>query len=145
MPDRTEYGVWALPNGEAIYRFDVKQMATTDMTPEQIHALGLSEVKRIKGEITPIAHAQGFNDLANLRASLKTNPKTHARSREDILMELRSYAKQELGDKFDIRAFHDEILDGRALSLDVLEAGVNNWIAAVKSGKAPAHPVATAG
>ncbi len=339
---RSEFGVWSLPNGDAIYRFDVKQMTTTDMTPEQIHQLGLSEVQRIEGEMTKIAQGQGFKDLASFRASLKNNPKTHAKSREDILnryrgyiagmqpelpklfgllpktkvvvvpdeafrekeasaaeyhqgtpdgkrpgmvfvntgdfanrsvltiestayhegipghhmqisiaqtlpqlppfrqqagytayvegwalyaeqlgkdigfykdplsdygrlsdellradrlvldtgvhykhwtrqqmvdffhahssedepdvqaetdryitwpgqalaykagelkiLELRTRAKQELGDKFDIRAFHDEVLSGGALPLDVLEARVNDWIAAVKAGKAPTHP-----
>jgi uncharacterized protein (DUF885 family) len=341
---RSQPGVWSLPNGDAIYRYDVEQMTTTHDTPAQIHALGLAEVKRIEGEMTAIAKAQGFKDLASFRASLKTNPKTHATSREDILdryrrylaqmqpelprlfgllpktnvvvkpveafrekeaaaaeyhpgtpdgsrpgqifvntgdfanrsvltiestayhegipghhmqisiaqtlpklppfrqqagytayiegwalyaeqlgkeigfykdplsdygrlsdellradrlvldtgvhykhwtrqqmvdffhahssedepdvqaetdryiswpgqalaykmgelkiLELRARAKQELGSQFDIRAFHDEILDGGALPLDVLDTRVNDWIAAVKAGKAPAHPVA---
>ncbi len=91
---RSQPGVWNLPNGEAIYRFDVKQMTTTDQTPEQIHALGLAEVKRIEAEMTTIAKSQGFRDLASFRASLKTNPKTHATSREDILNRYRGYLKQ---------------------------------------------------
>ncbi len=341
---RSQPGVWDLPHGDAIYRYDVEQMTTTKETPEQIHEIGLAEVKRIEGEMTAIAHQQGFKDLASFRASLKTNPKTHATSREDILnryrgyiagmqpelpklfgilpktdvvvkpveafreqeaaaaeyhpgtpdgsrpgqifvntgdfahrsvltiestayhegipghhlqlsiaqtlpklppfrqqasytayiegwalyaeqlgkdigfykdplsnygrlsdellradrlvldtgvhykhwtrqqmvdyfhahssedepdvqaetdryiswpgqalayktgelkiLELRARAKQELGDQFDIRAFHDEILSGGALPLDVLEARVNDWIAAVKAGRAPAHPLA---
>lgn len=344
---RSHPGVWDLPNGDEIYRYDVAQMTTTNETPEQIHQIGLAEVKRIEGEMTKIAHAQGFKDLASFRASLKTNPKTHAKSREDILdryrayiagmepelpklfgllpktevvvkpvekfrekeaaaaeyhpgtpdgsrpgqifvntgdfanrsiltiestayhegipghhlqlsiaqtlpklppfrqqagynayiegwalyaeqlgkevgfykdplsdygrlsdellradrlvldtgvhykhwtrqqmvdffhahssedepdvqaetdryitwpgqalayktgelkiLELRARAKKALGDQFDIRAFHDEILSGGALPLDVLETRVDNWIAAVKAGKAPAHPVAVAG
>ncbi|WP_109127271.1 DUF885 family protein [Dyella sp. C11] len=341
---RVEPGVWSLPNGDAIYAFDVEQMTTTKEKPEQIHEIGLSEVKRIEGEMTEVAKQQGFNDLASFRASLKTNPKVHATSRDDILnryrgylagmqpelpklfgllpktkvevvpveafrekeapaaeyhqgtpdgsrpgqifvntgdyqnrsvlsiestayhegipghhmqisiaqtlpalppfrqqagytayiegwalyaeqlgkelgfykdplsyygrlsdellradrlvldtgvhykhwtrqqmvdffhahssedepdvqaetdryitwpgqalayktgqlkiVELRAHAKKELGDKFDIRAFHDEVLGGGALPLDVLEARINAWIAAVKSGKAPAHPKA---
>ncbi|OOG66438.1 hypothetical protein B0E46_01150 [Rhodanobacter sp. B04] len=344
---RTQPGVWALPNGDAIYRFDVEQMTTTDKTPEQIHELGLAEVKRIEGEMTKIAKAQGHPDLASFRAALKKDPKTFATSRDDILnryrgylaqmqpelpklfgllpktkvvvmpveafrekeapaaeyhqgtpdgsrpgqifvntgdyaqrsvltiettayhegipghhlqisiaqtlpalppfrqqagytayiegwalyaeqlgkevgfykdplsyyghlsdellradrlvldtgvhykhwtrqqmvdffhthsgedepdvqaetdryiswpgqalayktgelkiLELRERAKKELGDQFDIRAFHDEILGGGALPLDVLDSRVNDWIAAVKAGKAPAHPVAAAG
>ena len=344
---RAEPGVWDLPNGDAIYRYDVEQMTTTEKAPQHIHELGLAEVKRIEGEMTKIAKSQGFADLASFRASLKSNPKTHATSRDDILnryrgylaqmqpelpklfgmlpktkvevvpveafrekeaaaaeyhqgtpdgsrpgqifvntgdfanrsvltiestsyhegvpghhlqisiaqtlpalppfrqqagytayiegwalyseqlgkdigfykdplsdygrlsdellradrlvldtgvhykhwtrqqmvdffhahssedepdvqaetdryitwpaqalayktgelkiLELRARAKQELGDQFDIRAFHDEILGGGALPLDVLETRVNDWIAAVKAGKAPAHPVAVAG
>jgi len=56
------------------------------------------------------------------------------------ILELRERAKKELGEKFDIRSFHDEILGGGALPLDVLEARTDAWIAEVKAGKAPAHP-----
>jgi len=55
------------------------------------------------------------------------------------ILDLRERAKKELGDKFDIRAFHDEILDGGALPLDVLDARVSAWIASVKAGKAGEH------
>ena len=47
-------------------------------------------------------------------------------------IELRERAKKELGDRFDIRAFHDEMLNGGALPLDVLEARTNAWIAEQK-------------
>ncbi|MFC5527197.1 DUF885 domain-containing protein [Rhodanobacter ginsengisoli] len=88
---RSQPGVWDLPNGDAIYRYDVEQMTTTKETPQQIHEIGLAEVKRIEGEMTAIAKAQGFKDLASFRASLKSNPKTHATSREDILNRYRGY------------------------------------------------------
>lgn len=50
------------------------------------------------------------------------------------ILELRERAKKSLGDRFDIRAFHDQILSGGALPLDVLEARIDAWIAAVKRG-----------
>lgn len=91
---RAEPGIWALPNGDAIYRFDVEQMTTTDQTPEQIHQLGLAEVKRIEGEMTKIAKTQGYADLASFREALKKDPKTFATSREDILNRYRGYLAQ---------------------------------------------------
>jgi uncharacterized protein (DUF885 family) len=91
---RTQPGVWNLPNGEEIYRFDIEQMTTTHKSAEEIHTLGLSEVKRIEGEMTQIAKSQGFADLASFRASLKSNPKTHATSRDDILNRYRGYLAQ---------------------------------------------------
>jgi uncharacterized protein (DUF885 family) len=91
---RAEPGIWNLPNGEAIYRYDIEQMTTTDKSADEIHALGLSEVKRIEGEMTAIAKSQGFADLASFRASLKANPKTHATSRDDILNRYRGYLAQ---------------------------------------------------
>jgi uncharacterized protein (DUF885 family) len=44
------------------------------------------------------------------------------------ILDLRNRAKQRLGTHFDIRAFHDEILSGGSLPLDMLEARVDNWI-----------------
>ncbi|WP_417705187.1 DUF885 domain-containing protein [Rheinheimera aquimaris] len=49
------------------------------------------------------------------------------------ILELRSKAKQALGDKFDIKAFHDTVLGGGALPLSVLEKRVDNWVEQVKS------------
>ena len=48
------------------------------------------------------------------------------------ILELRERAKKELGPKFDIRKFHDEVLSAGALPLDVLEQRIDNWIAAEK-------------
>lgn len=46
------------------------------------------------------------------------------------ILELRAAAQKQLGSKFDIRAFHDEVIDAGALPLDVLQQRVNAWIAA---------------
>ena len=50
------------------------------------------------------------------------------------ILELRSRAQQQLGVKFDIRAFHDTVLSGGALPLNVLEKRVDNWISKVRAG-----------
>ena len=44
------------------------------------------------------------------------------------IQELRKFAETELGEKFDIRRFHDRILGGGALPLDLLEKEVKRWI-----------------
>jgi len=91
---RTEPGIWALPDGDARYRFQIRLMTTTRMEPEAIHQLGLQEVARIEGEQTAIAKKLGFADLKSFRASLKTNPKLFATSREQLLERYRSYIQQ---------------------------------------------------
>ena len=91
---RTEPGVWALPNGDALYRYDIRLLTTTNMDPEQIHQLGLREVHRIEGEQLAIAKKLGFPDLKAFRASLKDNPKTHAKSPDAILETYRGYIDQ---------------------------------------------------
>jgi uncharacterized protein (DUF885 family) len=51
------------------------------------------------------------------------------------ILKLREVAKNELGTRYDIRAFHNEILNGGALPLDVLDTRVTAWIAEQKSDK----------
>ena len=53
-------GAWKLPDGEAYYNMRLKLMTTTDITAEEVHNLGLSEVARIHGEMTAIKDAVGF-------------------------------------------------------------------------------------
>jgi uncharacterized protein (DUF885 family) len=53
-------GVWALPDGENFYRWCVKMHTTTEMTPDQVHELGLSEVARIEAEMNAILVAEGL-------------------------------------------------------------------------------------
>ncbi len=55
-------GVARLPDGPAYYALMVKQMTTTDYTPEQIHTLGLNEVTRIDAEMDALLKAQGLKD-----------------------------------------------------------------------------------
>ena len=54
------YGAWHLPNGDAYYAWCVRQHTTTNMTPEQVHQLGLSEVARVTQEMDAILKDQGL-------------------------------------------------------------------------------------
>ena len=59
---RGNHGVWALPDGGAYYAWAVRQHTTTDMTPEEVHALGLREVARIEAEMDTILRAEGLSE-----------------------------------------------------------------------------------
>lgn len=91
---RTEPGVWALPDGPERYAFAVKESTTTDLTPEQIHQIGLAQVKEIEGRMLQVAQQLGFKDLKSFNASVKTNPAVHAKSRQQILDLYRQYTDQ---------------------------------------------------
>ncbi|HEY9067628.1 MAG TPA: DUF885 domain-containing protein [Burkholderiaceae bacterium] len=58
---RTSSGAWALPNGAAYYAYLVRLHTTTDLSPDEIHALGLREVARIRGEIAKVQAAMKFD------------------------------------------------------------------------------------
>lgn len=53
-------GAWKLPNGDAYYALRLEAMTTTDMSPEEVHQLGLSEVDRIHAEMNTIKENVGF-------------------------------------------------------------------------------------
>ncbi len=82
---RAEPGAWSLPDGDAYYAFRVKRSTTTDLTPDQIHQIGLDEVARDEAEMLVIAKKLGYADLAALRAAVAADPKQHPISREALL------------------------------------------------------------
>jgi uncharacterized protein (DUF885 family) len=57
----TDDGYWHLPDGEAVYRLALRLFTTTDYTADEIHAIGLSEVARIQGEMLEIFAAEGID------------------------------------------------------------------------------------
>jgi uncharacterized protein (DUF885 family) len=92
---RTALSVASLPGGIARYRNDIKSRTTlSDLTPDQIHKLGLKEIDRIEGEMLVIAKQLGFPDLATFRRSLEVNPKLKATSADQILEDFRKYVAQ---------------------------------------------------
>jgi uncharacterized protein (DUF885 family) len=91
---RAEPGLWALPNGDALYRFAIEQRTTTNRSPQEIHDLGLAEVKRIEGEQLKVAQKLGYKDLQSFRAAMNADPKTHASSRQQIVDLYKKYIAQ---------------------------------------------------
>jgi uncharacterized protein (DUF885 family) len=82
---RTEPGIGSLPDGKKYYEFLIKRTTTTDLTAEQIHQIGLDEVKKDEAAMTEIALKMGFSDLASFRASLKNNPKLRPASGQALM------------------------------------------------------------
>ncbi|QBL09342.1 DUF885 domain-containing protein [Rheinheimera sp. D18] len=98
-----------------------------------LHAKGWNEQQAIDYflEKTPIAQGAVISEVR--RYIVWPGQATAYKIGMLKIVELRSKAQTELGDKFDIRAFHDTVLGGGALPLNVLEKRVNNWIASVKA------------
>jgi len=90
---RQQPGISALPDGAAYYRFLVKRTTTTDLTPAEIHQIGIEQVQKDEAEMLAIAKQLGFQDLKTFRASLKSNPKVHPTSRQALLDAYGGYLK----------------------------------------------------
>jgi uncharacterized protein (DUF885 family) len=95
---RTTLSVASLPGGEGRYRHAIRSSTTIrNLTPDQIHQIGLDEMDRIGREMLAIAHQEGFSDLASFDASLKKNPKYIPTSAGQILDDYRHYLGQMQG------------------------------------------------
>lgn len=90
---RTEYAphgrpalsIESLPDGKRRYAEAVKTMTTLEVTPAQVHQLGLNEVKRITAEMTKLALSQGYKDLPSFRAAVNADPKWRPVSEQQIV------------------------------------------------------------
>jgi uncharacterized protein (DUF885 family) len=92
---RTTLAVTSLRGGEQRYLNDIRSRTTRDnLTPDQIHRIGLREIDRIDADMLSIARQEGFADLASFREALKTNPKYIPVSAEQIVDDFRRYIAQ---------------------------------------------------
>ena len=63
-----EHGVWKLPNGEAYYQYILSHHTSTDLSPDEIHELGLQEVDRIQAEMSAIFKQLGYPEDESLNS-----------------------------------------------------------------------------
>ena len=83
------------PNGEAYYQSRIKAFTTLDMTPEQIHQLGLSEVAKIRAEMETVKADTGFKgDLPAFLHFLRTDPQFYPKTADGLLKEAAWEAKR---------------------------------------------------
>ncbi len=76
----------AIPDGEAWYAFNAKTQTTTDLTPVQIHDIGLAEVERIHGEMRQVMQQVGFKgDLQAFFKFVTTDKQFEFKSEKDLL------------------------------------------------------------
>ena len=87
LPQSRSSVAWtALPDGQAWYAYYVQEHTTTNLTPDEIHALGLSEVKRILGEMDTVRQQVGFKgDLVAFFTFLETDPQFYFTQGSDLL------------------------------------------------------------
>ncbi len=92
---RESIGMSRLPDGEDWYAYRVKQMTTTDLTPQEIHEIGLSEVKRIRQEMDRVIEESGFEgSFEEFTEFLRTDPQFYFEEPEELLKSYRDIGKR---------------------------------------------------
>ncbi|WP_118856669.1 DUF885 domain-containing protein [Sphingomonas mesophila] len=83
---RTTTAARDLPNGDGFYRSQVRKYTTLELTPEEIHQVGLKEVARIQAEMAKTMRAAGHaGDFASFLKFLKSDPRFIARTPDELL------------------------------------------------------------
>ena len=90
-----QVGWWQTNGGGKGYEYLVRLYTTTNLSPQDIHALGLQEVARIRARMESIKNEVGFSGtLAQFFTHLRTDPKYFYRTSEDLLDGYRAVAKR---------------------------------------------------
>jgi len=92
---RKDVAASSLPNGRAFYEFCVSSTTTLDVTPQQVHDIGLAEVKRIKAEMSQIAAKCGYeNDMNGFERFLAASDRFSVSTPQQLLKEISFIAKK---------------------------------------------------
>jgi uncharacterized protein (DUF885 family) len=87
---REEPGLWSAPNGDSLYRTQIRAWTTLDMEPDEVHRIGLEELEIVEAGRRTIAEAAGFGtDTRAYRASLAADPTNQPGSKEELLARAR--------------------------------------------------------
>jgi uncharacterized protein (DUF885 family) len=91
---RATLSVESLADGKRRYQAAIRRLTTTNLTPAEIHKIGLAEYDRIVGEMTALAKANGYADLASFREHVEADPKYKPASAQAIVDDFDRYIKQ---------------------------------------------------
>jgi len=83
---RTRIDAYSLPDGRAYYQSKIREFTTLDLSPDQIHQIGLNEVASIHAQMLGVMKEAGFKgDLPGFLAFLRTDPQFYARTPQELL------------------------------------------------------------
>lgn len=92
---RKTAGISATPNGAAYYAYRARAMTTTNLSPEEIHQIGLGEVARIRAEMDAVVKRAGFKgDRKAFIEKLRTDPQFYVKTPEELLARTAALSKQ---------------------------------------------------
>lgn len=89
-----QVGIWQVPHGDELYAYDVRRYTTTDLTPDQVHEIGLKEVARIRAEMDRVMQQTGFKGTREeFFKFLRTDPQFYYKSPDDLFEAYKAMAK----------------------------------------------------
>jgi uncharacterized protein (DUF885 family) len=89
-----QVGIWQVPHGDELYAYDVRRYTTTDLTPDQVHEIGLKEVARIRAEMDRVMQKTGFKGTREeFFKFLRTDPQFYYKSPDDLFEAYKAMAK----------------------------------------------------
>jgi uncharacterized protein (DUF885 family) len=92
---RKTIGASELPDGRKFYEQQVRHYTTLDVTPEEVHKIGLAEVERIDKEMREVIRQTGYQgDFPAFLAHLRTDPRFYPKSGDELLKDAAWIAKQ---------------------------------------------------
>ena len=90
-----QVGIWQLPNGAAMYAYHARDNTTTDLAPQEIHEIGLKEVKRIRAEMQTIIDQLGYRgSFADFAKFLRSDPKFYFKNEDELLEAYRALSRR---------------------------------------------------
>lgn len=91
----TDVGLWQYPMGKEFYRYLVKYHTTLDVSPEEVHQIGLDCVEKAEARMAEIRRAMGFKgEREEFNRLLKSNPQFYAKTPEGVEARLMSYVSR---------------------------------------------------
>ena len=95
LPAARPPGIGALPGGKQVYSRLAQHFTTTELTPDEIHEIGLQEVARIRGEMETVINTVGFEgDIAAFNEFLRTDPQFYYETPEALLEGYQAVSKR---------------------------------------------------
>ena len=95
LPAARPPGIGALPGGKQVYSRLAQHFTTTELTPDEIHEVGLREVARIRGEMETVIDTVGFKgDIAAFNKFLRTDPQFYYKTPEALLEGYQAVSKR---------------------------------------------------
>ena len=87
---RDEPGLWSAPNGDSLYRTQIRAWTTLDLEPSEVHQVGLDELAKVDAERRTIARSAGYgDDTKAYRAALAADPTNQPASKDELIQRAR--------------------------------------------------------